>query len=174
MSGPPWIPAALREGLRREVHGLDPDVPASLMRTMDEMMALATAPRLLNLWLVRVFGAAALALAAAGIYSVTAFSVRARTREIGIRAALGATSGANIRLLIADAGKPLVAGLVAGAGIFIVATPALRSVLFGVSRPSTAALGVVAVLMLAVGLAAALLAACRLRAISPVIALKAE
>ena len=156
------------------MHELDPDVPASLMRTMDELMALATAPRLLNLWLVRVFGAAALALAAAGIYSVTAFSVSARTREIGIRAALGATSGANIRLLMADAGKPLVAGLVTGAGIVLVATPALRSVLFGVSRPSTAALGVVAMLMLAIGFAAALLAACRLRAISPVIALKAD
>ena len=50
-------------------------MPASAMRTMDEALAIATAPRILNLWLVRVFGLAALVLAAAGIYSVTAFSV---------------------------------------------------------------------------------------------------
>jgi hypothetical protein len=167
-------PGSLRERFRQEVRALDPDVPASMMRTMDEAMTLATAPRRLNLWLVRIFGAAALALAAAGIYSVTAFSVSARTREIGIRAALGATPGANIRLLVEDAGKPLMGGLIAGAAIFVAAVPALRSVLFEVTSPSTLTIAAVALLLLVVGGASAVVAASRLRSISPVIALRGD
>lgn len=167
-------PESLREAVRREIQALDPDVPASLMRTMDEVMDAATAPRRLNLMLVRAFGLAALALAAAGIYAVTAFSVSTRTREIGIRAALGARPAQNVRVIVADAARPLSAGLLGGVLLAAAGAPALRSVLFEVDPVSPIAMAGVSALLLLVGLAAAFGAAQRLRSIDPIIALRAE
>jgi putative ABC transport system permease protein len=167
-------PESLREAVRREIQALDPDVPASLMRTMDEVMDAATAPRRLNLMLVRAFGLAALALAAAGIYAVTAFSVSTRTREIGIRAALGARPAQNVRVIVADAARPLSAGLLGGVLLAAAGAPALRSVLFEVDPVSPIAMAGVSALLLVVGLAAAFGAAQRLRSIDPIIALRAE
>jgi putative ABC transport system permease protein len=167
-------PAALREDVRRTIRSVDPDVPAALMRTMDEMMELAIAPRRLNLWLVRVFGLSALVLAGAGIYAVTAFTVSARTREIGIRAALGARPSQNVRIVVADAARPLALGLAAGIGLTLAAAPALRTMLFGVDPVAPIAIGAVGALLLVLGLGAALIAAWRLKSIDPIIALRVE
>ena len=167
-------PDSLREAVRREIRGVDPDVPASAMRTMDEALALAAAPRRLNLWLVRMFGLAALGLAAAGIYAVTVFSVSVRTREIGIRAALGARPGQNLRVMLIEAAQPIVVGLGAGALMSLAGAPALRAMLFAVDPVAPAAVTVVSVVLLFVGLTSALLAAWRLRSIDPIIALRAE
>ena len=167
-------PATLRDAVRREIQSVDPDVPASLMRTMEEMLEVAVAPRRVNLWLVRMFALAALVLAAAGIYAVTAFSVSTRTREIGIRAALGARPGQNLAVLIADAARPLAAGLGAGVLLALAGAPALRSLLFAVNPVAPVAMAAVSVVLLLIGLAAALLAAWRLRSIDPIIALRAE
>ena len=126
-------PLLLREQVRKEIRGADPDVPASMMRTMDEMMEVAVAPRRLNLWLVRIFGVAALLLAAAGIYAVTAFSVSTRTREIGIRAALGARPAQNFRVVVGDIAKPLTVGLAVGVFLSVAGAPALATVLCAVN-----------------------------------------
>jgi putative ABC transport system permease protein len=144
-------PATLREAVRREIQSVDPDVPASLMRTMDEMMEIAVAPRRLNLWLVRMFALAALVLAAAGIYAVTAFTVSTRTREIGIRAALGARPAQNLGVVIADTARPLVAGLAAGVLLAVAVAPALRSMLFAVDPIAPIAMAAVSVVLLVVG-----------------------
>jgi putative ABC transport system permease protein len=167
-------PGTLREALRREVRAVDPDVPASAMRTMDEALELAVAPRRLNLWLVRIFGVAALFLAAAGIYTVTAFSVSVRTREIGIRAALGASPRRNLGVVIGDAAKPIVAGLGAGAFLSIAGAPALGALLFAVDPIAPGAISAVSVALMLVGLLAATVAAWRLHSIDPIIALRAE
>jgi putative ABC transport system permease protein len=167
-------PASVREAVRREIQALDPDVPASLMRTMNEVMDAAVAPRRVNLMLVRVFGLAALALAAAGIYAVTAFSVSTRTREIGIRAALGARPAQNLGVIVADAMRPLAAGLAAGVLLAVTGAPALRSVLFHVDPIAPITMAAVSALLLGVGLAAALIAARRVKSIDPIIALRAE
>lgn len=167
-------PDTLRDAVRREIRAVDPDVPASAMRTMDEALALAVAPRRLNLWLVRLFGLAALGLAAAGIYAVTAFSVSIRTREIGIRSALGARPGQNLRVMLVDVARPIAAGLGAGAFLSIAGAPALRSMLFAVDPVAPVAMAIVSALLLIVGLTAALVAAWRLRSIDPIIALRAE
>jgi putative ABC transport system permease protein len=166
-------PALVRESVRREIRAVDADVPAA-MRTMDEIMEVAVAPRRLNLWLVRVFGLAALALAAAGIYAVTAFSVSIRTREIGIRAALGARPAQNFGVVIADIAKPLTAGLAAGAFLSLAGAPALATILFAVSPIAPATMTVVSVLLLIVGIGAAIIGAWRLTSIDPIIALRAE
>jgi len=166
-------PAAVREAVRREIKTVDADVPAS-MRTMDEMMEVAVAPRRLNLWLVRVFGIAALALAAAGIYAVTAFSVSIRTREIGIRAVLGARPAQNFSVVIADVAKPMFAGLAAGALLSLAGAPALGTLLFAVNPVAPLTMMLVSALLLAVGITAALIGAWRLKSIDPAIALRAE
>ena len=124
-------PALLREAVRRELRGVDPDVPASAMRTMDEALSLALAPRRVNLWMVRAFAMIALLLAAAGVYAVTAFSVTLRARELAIRAALGAPHGHNLRSVLVDAARPIGAGLIAGAALALAAVPVLGAVLFG-------------------------------------------
>ena len=117
---------------------------------------------------------AALVLAAAGIYAVTAFTVSTRTREIGIRAALGARPAQNLRVVIADTARPLAAGLAAGVVLAVTVAPALRSMLFAVDPIAPIAMAAVSVVLLVVGLAAALVAAWRLRSIDPIIALRAE
>ena len=166
-------PAGVRETVRREIRAVDADVPTS-MRTMDEIMELAVAPRRLNLWLVRMFSVAALMLAAAGIYAVTAFTVSIRTREIGIRAALGASPSQNFGVVIADIVKPLLAGLMAGAILSLAGAPALATILFAVDPIAPATMSVVTILLLVVGVGAAAIGAWRLRAIDPLMALRAE
>jgi len=166
-------PALVRESVRREIRAVDADVPAA-MRTMDEIMEVAVAPRRLNLWLVRVFGIAALTLAAAGIYAVTAFSVSIRTREIGIRAALGARPAQNFGVVIADIAKPLTAGLAAGAFLSLAGAPALATILFAVNPIAPFTMTVVSILLLIVGIGAAIIGAWRLKSIDPIIALRAE
>jgi putative ABC transport system permease protein len=141
---------------------------------MDEMMELAVAPRRLNLWLVRVFGMAALLLAAAGIYAVTAFSVSARTREIGIRSALGARPAQNFTVVVGEIAKPLIAGLMVGAFLSIAGAPALATLLFAVNPIAPGAMTVVTIALLTIGLAAAVVGAWRLKSIDPIIALRAE
>ena len=167
-------PETLREAVRREVRAVDPDVPASALRTMDEALAIAAAPRQLNLWLVRLFGLAAVVLAAAGIYAVTAFSVSSRTREIGVRAALGAQPGQNLRVIMVDAAIPIAAGVAGGALISLAGAPALRSLLFAVDTVSPATMAGVAAVLSIVGLASALVAARRIKSIDPIVALRAE
>jgi len=167
-------PLLLREPVRREIRSVDADVPASMMRTMEEMMELAVAPRRLNLWLVRVFGIAALLLAAAGIYAVTAFSVSTRTREIGIRAALGARPAQNFGIVIGDIAKPLVAGLAVGIFLSIAGAPALATLLFAVNPIAPVTMTAVGVVLFIIGLSAAIVGAWRLKSIDPIIALRAE
>ena len=103
------------------------------MRTMDEALELALAPRRMNLWLVRVFAILALLLAGAGVYAVTSFSVALRRREMAIRAALGARPDQNLRTVVGDAARPIVARARGGSGRRRWRRrPALRSVLFEV------------------------------------------
>ncbi len=166
-------PGTVRESVRREIRSVDPDVPAA-MRTMDEMMEVAVAPRRLNLWLVRLFGIAALILASAGIYAVTAFSVSMRTREIGIRAVLGARPVQNFRLVIADVAKPLIAGLAVGVVLSVAGAPALGALLFAVDPIAPATMTMVSVVLLAIGGSAAIIGAWRLKSIDPIIALRVE
>jgi predicted permease len=166
-------PATYRDRIRKEIKSIDADVPAS-MRTMDEIMEVAVAPRRVNLWLVRVFGGVALMLAAAGIYAVTAFSVSIRTREIGIRAILGARPSQNLGVVVADAAKPLCAGLGAGVLLSLAGAPALGTLLFAVDPIAPVTITIVSILLLAVGVTSAIVGAWRVKSIDPIIALRAE
>ena len=167
-------PALLRAPFTRALRAVDRDVPASAMKTMNEALDVALAPRRTNLWLVRVFAALAFVLAAAGTYAVTSFSVALRRREMAIRAALGASTRRNVAAVVVDAGRPLAAGLVVGLGGAAAAAPLLRTMVFGVEPLSAAPLVAVTWTLLAAGLLSALAAARPLRAVDPIEALKTE
>jgi predicted lysophospholipase L1 biosynthesis ABC-type transport system permease subunit len=167
-------PARLRDPFRRALKAVDPDVPASAMKSMDEALAAALAPRRLNLQIVGVFAAIALALAAAGVYAVTSFSVAMRRREMAIRAALGAAGSDNLRLLVADAARPILAGLAIGLAGAAAAAPALRAVLFEVDPIAAGPLVGVGAVLVAAGIAAAAIAALPIRRVEPIEALRTE
>jgi putative ABC transport system permease protein len=167
-------PRLIEEEVRRAIHGVDRDVPASTMRTMEEALELALAPRRLNLWLIDAFAVLTLGLACAGVYAVTAFSVALRRREMAIRAALGASSDQNVRTVLRDAALPLIVGLVLGCGGAAAGAPMLRSLLFGVEPTAVGPYAIVAGTLLAAGLAAAAMAARGVRRIAALEALEAE
>ncbi len=166
--------AALTPALRGSIWSIDKDVPIVQVATMDELLAASAAQRRFALNLFAAFAVVALALAAAGIYGVLSGSVTERTREIGVRSALGASSG-NIRSLVLRQGMTLTAlgailGLI-GAGV---ASQVMVTLLFGVSRldPVTY-LGVIA-LLLGVAVIASWVPAWRAARIDPAITLRAE
>jgi putative ABC transport system permease protein len=167
-------PNTIREGFRRALREVDPDVPAAAIKTMEEALDLALLPRRTNLWLVRAFGAIALLLAGAGVYAVTSFSVALRRRELAIRSALGARPDDNLRSVVLEAVRPIALGLALGAAGALAAAPALRSVLFQVEPVAPGPFSIVAATLLAAGLVAAVAAALPIRRIDPLEALKAE
>jgi len=167
-------PAAAREAFRRALREVDRDVPASAMKTMDEALEAALAPRRLNLRLVGAFAVLALVLAAAGVYAVTAFGVAMRRREMAIRAALGARVEENVRVVVVDAVRPIVAGLALGLLGALAAAPALRSILFDVDPVAAGPFALVAVVLLASGILASVTAALPIRRIDPLEALRME
>ena len=126
-------PLAVANAVRREIAAVDPAVPASFVRSMDQWMAGTLAPRRFNLQLVAAFAAAALLLAMVGVYAVSAAAVAARRREIGIRAALGASRREVIALVLRNGLAPVLAGLAIGTAIAVLAGDALGGMLFGVT-----------------------------------------
>ena len=167
-------PAALAEPFRRALKEVDADVPASAIRTMNDALGIALAPRRLNLTLVQAFAVMALALAAAGVYAVTAFSVALRRREIAIRSVLGAGMARTLRTVVVDALRPVVAGLAAGAAGAVIAAPFLRAVLFAVEPVAAGPMSLVSAVLFGAGLIAAVFAALPIRRIEPIEALQTE
>lgn len=167
-------PLAVRDAFKRALKQVDADVPAAAMKTMEDALDLALAPRRLNLQLVGAFAAIALVLAAAGVYAVTSFSVAMRRREMAIRAALGADGGANVRMMVWDAARPILAGLAIGLAGAAAAAPALRTVLFEVDPFAAGPFAGVAAVLLTAGAAAAVVAALPIRRIEPLEALRTD
>jgi putative ABC transport system permease protein len=166
--------AALAPAIRKAIWSVDKDQPIMRVATMDELVAASAAERRFALILFEAFGAVALMLAAAGIYGILAGTVAERTREIGIRAALGATRKAIVGLVFRQGmqltGLGVAIGLVGAAA----ATEAIAVMLFGVSRldPITY-LGVVA-LLVAVASAACGVPAWRAARVDPARTLRSE
>ncbi len=167
-------PSLLVPAVRREIRALDADVAASAVRPMEEALDASLADRRFNTVLLELFGAVALALALAGIYAVTAFSVVERTREIGVRLSLGSTRGRILGLIARQSLRPVAAGLVCGAAAALALGRLLSGFLYGVAANDAATLlGAAIVLGLAAG-AASIVPALRATRIDPVRALRAE
>jgi putative ABC transport system permease protein len=165
----PFVPA-----IRRELSRLDSGVPLSEIRTMEAV---------LDEWLwqprffMRLFGASgllALVLAAVGIYGVMAYGISRRTREIGIRAALGATQGRLVRLVLRQGLVSALVGIALGLALSLVATRALRSLLLGVSPLDPLSYIVMTGVLLAAAMLACYLPARRASRVDPLVALRYE
>lgn len=160
-------PASVSDELRRAVAAVDPDVAIFDLRTTEERIARSTAVSRFNMLLMTTLGIVGLVLAAAGTYAVAAFFVSQRTREIGVRMALGASPRSVVRMIMLQSVRPIGAGVVAGlAGAFFAAR-VLTSELFEVQARDPLTFLAVAGVLLVVGVIAAAVPARRAAKIDP-------
>ncbi|MEO8680047.1 MAG: ABC transporter permease [Vicinamibacterales bacterium] len=162
-------PAAV---LREEIHGADPLQPISRIRSFDDILSQSMAPRRFNTWLVGVFAATALLLAAIGTYGVMAFAVASRTKELGLRAALGASPRDLVGMVLGQGLTLTMAATVLGLGAATLVTRFMASMLFGIAPRDPWTFVAVAGLLTSVAIAATLLPARRAMRVNPVTALK--
>jgi putative ABC transport system permease protein len=167
-------PVALAPAVRRTIASIDPTQPIVKIATMEDVVAASTSQRRLALALFGTFAAAALLLAIAGIYGVLAGTVSERTREIGVRSALGATPGRLIGLIVGQGGRLAAVGIVLGLAGSFALTRYLQSLLFGVAPNDLMTLAGVCLLLAAVTLAACLVPAARAARVDPGAALRSE
>ncbi|MBV9772850.1 MAG: ABC transporter permease [Gemmatimonadetes bacterium] len=167
-------PAALARPLAAAAQSLDPSLPLPRPKTMTEEMELSLMPARFGAALLGVFGGLALLLATVGIYGVVSYSVVQRTREIGIRAALGASREALLRMVVGGSMRLVGIGLATGLALAVLFGVAASGLLYGVSPADPALLvGAPAVLALA-ALLASYLPARRATRVDPMIALRAD
>lgn len=166
-------PASVIASARKIVRDLDPDVPPSTS-SFTAIFAASTATRRFNLLLFGIFAGTALLLAIAGIYGVLAYSVARRTREMGVRMALGASTGNVMRLVLGQAAVTTSIGVLLGiVGSFILMR-FLQSMLYEVSAADPLTFAAVALLLVGVALLAAYLPARRATKVDPIVALRYE
>ncbi|HKG90903.1 MAG TPA: ABC transporter permease, partial [Gemmatimonadaceae bacterium] len=166
-------PRRLLPLVRREVRALDPDQPVYAVQTVEEAFATAAGPRRAATLTLTLFGLFALALAAVGIYGVVSYAVSERTREIGVRIALGARAGQVRRLMVRQAMLPVALGAAAGSAGAVALGRAMGGILFEVRGSDPLTLGSAVALLGAVALAASYLPARRASRLDPVAALRA-
>jgi ABC-type antimicrobial peptide transport system permease subunit len=166
-------PAAVIASARKIVHDLDPDIPPSTS-SFTAIFAASTSGRRFNLVLFGIFAGTALLLAIAGIYGVLAYSVARRTREMGVRMALGASASNVLRLVLGQAAVTTGIGIALGlVGSFILMR-SLQSMLYEVGAADPLTFAAVALLLLIVALLAAYLPARRATKVDPNVALRYE
>ena len=165
-------PLGLVGAVRAEVHALDPNLPVYRVTTMERTLAESTASQRFSMFLQLVFAAVALALAAVGIYGVLSYSVAQRTREIGIRMALGAERRSILRLVVGQGMSLVVAALVLGVLTALSTGQVLATLLFGISPRDPLTYGAVGGALLLVAFAACWIPARRASAVSPQEALR--
>ena len=167
-------PTSLAPAIRNEVLQIDKDQPISNVGTMEQIVASTVAPQKFATWLLAVFAASAMLLAAIGIYGVMAYSVTQRTHEIGIRMALGAGRRDVLRMVVSQGMKLAFIGVAVGLVGAVVLTRLMSSLLFGVSATDPLTYGGVSVLLAAVALLACLIPARKATRVDPMIALRYE
>lgn len=167
-------PLTLTQSVREQVRALDRDLPVFGERTMSQVAAESMSRRRFAMQLVGLFGILALLLAAVGIYGVIAYSVTQRTREIGIRVALGASSSAILRWVLKQGMILTIAGVVIGLVGALALTRLLRSLLFGVGPTDIVTYGALAILLTIVALIACYVPARRATKVDPLVALRYE
>jgi ABC-type antimicrobial peptide transport system permease subunit len=165
-------PAQLTAAVREQLRTVDPDLPLSNVRTMEDVAARSIAARRSSMVLLGIFGALALVLSAAGIYGVMAHLVALRTSEIGIRMTLGAQPGAVMRLILKEGVVQAAIGLTIGLGAAVLLTRAFRTMLYNISPADPVSLGAVAAILLSTAMLACVVPARRAMHVDPIAALR--
>jgi putative ABC transport system permease protein len=167
-------PASLADALRREIAAIDPDLPVYDIRAMNQVIAESVAGRRFTMGLLAIFAIAALSLAALGLYGVLSYAVTQRTREIGIRMALGGRRLDVLRLVVGQGMSLAMIGALAGLIASLALTRLMKGLLFGVSASDPFTLAAVALLLTMVSLVACWIPARRATKVDPMIALRCE
>jgi putative ABC transport system permease protein len=167
-------PLALAGPARREIAALDRDLALANLRTLEQVVSDSVGQRRFTMLLLVLFGGVALALAVIGIYGVTAYGVAQRSREMGIRLALGAGPGAVRRLVVRQAMVLALVGVTVGVGLAVIGARALRSQLYGIHSTDPVTYIGLSVLLLFVALLATYLPARRATRVDPLVTLRAE
>jgi putative ABC transport system permease protein len=167
-------PLSLAAAVRSEVWAVDKDQPVSNITTMNEILSSSVAKQRFNTLLLGIFAAVALVLAAVGIYGVISYSVTQRTREIGIRMALGATSRDVLGLVVGQGFALVSIGVVTGLVSAFVLTRLMESLLFGVSATDPLTFIAISAVLVAVAMLASYIPARKATKVDPMVALRYE
>lgn len=170
----PLDPQSLAPQMRKLVASMDRDIPVTNMHTMRDLIGLELGQARFATVLLSAFAGLALVLTVVGLYGLMAYSVVRRTREIGVRLALGAQRGTVLAMILRQAALLLLAGMALGLTATLLAAPVLRSMLYGTGSRNPVVLGGVCALVALTGLLAAYLPALRASGIQPMQALRSE
>jgi predicted permease len=167
-------PASLTSAVRRVIAETDPEQPVAAVATMDEIVALDVADRRQQMTLLTAFAALALLLASLGLYGLLAYTVTQRSREIGLRMALGASAGRVVAMVVLRGVALSAAGLVLGLSAAWLLAGAMSKILYGVAATDPGTYGAVALMLCAIAGAASWIPARRAVRIDPIVVLREE
>ena len=167
-------PMSVAAALRREVRAMDPTLPVTEMRPLASLVTEVAAQPRLTTMIFLLFAAAALLLAVVGVYGLVAYSVVQRTREIGVRLALGARPAQIVRAVVREGAGLALLGIALGFGAAWALSHYLESILYGVTTTDATTYAVVAALLAACAVLASLIPARRAARLDPTLALRAE
>jgi putative ABC transport system permease protein len=167
-------PEAYGASIREMIHAIDREVPFFDVRSADDLVAESLGPRRFNMYLLTCFALVALLLASVGLFGVMAYLVSQRTRDIGIRLALGASRGDVLRMILGQGLLLTVVGAVLGVAAGFAITDLMRGLLFSVTPRDPTTFVIVPVLLIVVALLACYVPARRAMRVDPLVALRAE
>jgi putative ABC transport system permease protein len=167
-------PTSVEASIQKIVASMDKDIPVTQLRTMNELMFLQLSQPRFAMVLLSTFAGLALVLTVVGLYGVMAYSVSRRTREIGVRMALGAQRAAVLKMVLRDAAILLGIGIVLGTVAALASASVLQSMLYGTGSRNPLVLSLVCVVVAFVGLIAAYIPAIRAAKVDPMVALRYE
>jgi predicted permease len=167
-------PGTLGKSIQSEIQSVDPNLPVAEFAPMTQVVTASVAERRFAAVLIAIFALLALALAAVGVYGVSSYTVAQRTREFGIRTALGASASDLLRLVLRDSMLPVLAGLAAGMLGALLGARVIASLLFGVRPTDPAVFILSAAVLVVIGLTANYVPARRAGRVDPNIALRCE
>jgi putative ABC transport system permease protein len=167
-------PASMAATVRKAVWEIDKDQPVSNIQTMDQILAESIARQRFSMLVLAIFAAVALVLAGVGIYGVMSYSVAQRTHEIGIRMALGAQTGAVLKLAVGYGMKLVIVGIAIGLIAAFALTRVMSTLLFGVTATDPTTFTLISLLLIAVAVLASYVPARRATRVNPIIALRYE
>ena len=167
-------PKAMSTSIRSAIADVDKDIPMTRLRTVDELMAASIAAPRFRTTLLTTFAAVGLALAGIGIYGLMAYTVSERARELGVRVALGATTGDVMRMVLAEALILATSGIAVGVVGALAATRVMAALLFGIAPTDPATFTSIAGVLLATALLGSFVPARRAARIDPMVSLRSE